>query len=290
MRHAARVLERVVRHGQLALAVCDSEGSGPDVLLLHGLGCNLAFWKLMEPLLAARFRLVSVDLPGHGRSTVPHSHSFERDLLALEQVCSECDLREPAIVGHSYGGMLAVGLAARGTRPYRVAVNIDGLGFAHPRTPPAMWTPAEPEGWEDDGDLEWMEAEFLAEQQQLVAVGVAVRDLPAEIIRRGFLTSADGQWHRVPTAAYFLAVEETLRDLDLLSSYRRATCPTITVIATQRAAPTPELQQMTAVHIAAIRADLRPVPSASVIDMEGGHYLHLQAPRELATILADVCS
>ncbi len=61
MRHAVRMLERVVRHGQLALAVCDSEGSGPDVLLLHGLGCNLAFWNLMEPLLAFRFRLVSVD-------------------------------------------------------------------------------------------------------------------------------------------------------------------------------------------------------------------------------------
>jgi len=103
---------------------------------LHGLGCNLAFWKLMEPLL-----------------------------------------------------------------PYRVAVNIDGLGFGHQRTPPAMWTPAEPEGWEDVGDLEWMEAEVLAEQQELVAVGVAARDLPDEIIRRGFLTFADDQWRRAPTAA-----------------------------------------------------------------------------------------
>jgi pimeloyl-ACP methyl ester carboxylesterase len=289
MGHAARMLERVVRHGQLALAVCDSEGSGPDVLLLHGLGCNLAFWKLMEPLLAPRFRLVSVDLPGHGRSTVPSSHSFEHDLLALEQVCSEYELREPAIVGHSYGGMLAVGLAARGTRPYRVAVNIDGLGFAHPRTPPAMWTPAEPEGWEDVGDLEWMEAEVLAEQQVLASVGVAARDLPAEIIRRGFLTSGDGQWHRVPTAAYFLAVQGAFRDLDLLQSYRRATCPTITVIATQRAAPTPELQKLTADHIANITADLRTVPSARVIDMEGGHYLHLEAPHDLATMLEDAC-
>ena len=117
MQHASRMLERVVRHGQLALAVRDSEGSGPDVLLLHGLGCNLAFWNLMEPLLAPWFRLVSVDLPGHGRSTVPSSHSFERDLLALEQVCSENELREPAIVGHSYGGMLAIGLAARGHGP-----------------------------------------------------------------------------------------------------------------------------------------------------------------------------
>jgi pimeloyl-ACP methyl ester carboxylesterase len=220
---------------------------------------------------------------------VPDSHSFERDLLALEQVCAELDLREPAIVGHSYGGMLAVALAARGTLRCRVAVNIDGLGFAHPRTPPAMWASAEPEGWEDDGDLEWMEAEVLVEQGVLASVGVAVRDLPAEIIRRGFRTTADGQWHRVPTAAYFLAVDDAIRDLDLLQSYRRATCPTVTVVAAERFAPTPELQKLTAGHIAAITADLRSVPSARVIGMAGGHYPHLEAPHDLATILEEAC-
>jgi pimeloyl-ACP methyl ester carboxylesterase len=185
--------------------------------------------------------------------------------------------------------MLAIGLAARGTRPYRVAVNIDGLGFAHPRTPPAMWTPTWPDGWEDAGDLEWMEAEVLVEQQALAAIGVAARDMPPEMIRRMFLTSGDGQWHRAPTCAYFRAVEETLRDLELLQSYRRATCPTVTVVATQRAAPTPELQELTAGHIAAITADLRTVPSARVIVMEGGHYLQLEAPHDLATMLEDVC-
>jgi hypothetical protein len=61
------------------------------------------------------------------------------------------------------------------------------------------------------------------------------------------------------------------------------------VIATQRAAPTPELQKLTVGHIANITADLRSVPSARVIDMEGGHYLHLEAPHDLATMLEDAC-
>jgi hypothetical protein len=61
------------------------------------------------------------------------------------------------------------------------------------------------------------------------------------------------------------------------------------VIASQRAAPTPELQKLTAGHITAITADLRSVPSASVIDMEGGHYLQLDVPHDLATILEDAC-
>ena len=132
-----------------------------------------------------------------------------------------------------------------------------------------------------------MDAEVLVEQQVLASVGVAARDLPPEIIGRMFLTSADGQWHRAPTAAYFLAVQDTLRDLDLLQSYRRATCPTITVVASQRAAPTPELQNLTAGHIANITADLRTVPSARVIAIEGGHYPQLEAPHDLAAMLED---
>jgi len=49
-------------------------GSGADLVLLHGWGLNLRVWDGLVEELHDRFRLIAVDLPGHGRST----WSFER--------------------------------------------------------------------------------------------------------------------------------------------------------------------------------------------------------------------
>lgn len=43
-------------------------GEGPPLVLLHGWGLNVRVWDTVAPLLAAHFRLVAVDLPGHGES------------------------------------------------------------------------------------------------------------------------------------------------------------------------------------------------------------------------------
>lgn len=289
--HAETVIERMVHHGQQGIAVRDLGGSGPDVLLLHGLGCNLAFWDLVAPSLSSQFRLVSVDLPGHGRSTVP-APSFEDDLAAVDAVRTALELRSPAVVGHSYGGMLAIGLGAVHPNTYRHAVNIDGVGFHHRRTPPELWSAIagdDEQEWPDVGDRAWMEAEVLADKQELAAVGVASEDLSGEIIRRGFVEAADNRWHRKPPAAHFLALGKSLRELDLLNWYARSTCPTLTVICARRQAPTPEIAAAMARHVDGIRAELETVPSARVVDMPGGHYLHLEVPAALAALLADTC-
>jgi pimeloyl-ACP methyl ester carboxylesterase len=65
----------VVQHAGQDVAVRDLGGPGADIMLLHGLGTNLAFWGRVVPLLRDRLRLVLVDLPGHGRSTVPEPPS-----------------------------------------------------------------------------------------------------------------------------------------------------------------------------------------------------------------------
>jgi len=46
----------------------EQRGQGPDLVLLHGWGLNLRVWDTLTDELASGFRVIAVDLPGHGRS------------------------------------------------------------------------------------------------------------------------------------------------------------------------------------------------------------------------------
>ena len=80
-------------------------GEGPDLVLVHGLGGNLAGWHLtMVPELQQHYRVTTYDLRGHGRSDAPRSGYTTGDMA--EDLCGLMDALNvgPArIVGHSWG-------------------------------------------------------------------------------------------------------------------------------------------------------------------------------------------
>src|SRR4051794_6099164 len=80
-------------------------GSGPDLVLLHGLGANLAFWYLgAGPLLASDHRVTAYDLRGHGLSGHSASGYTTGELLAdLLALMDRLGIERAAVVGHSYG-------------------------------------------------------------------------------------------------------------------------------------------------------------------------------------------
>ena len=86
----------------------DVSGSGPDVVLIHGLGLNHCMWQWQVPELARRYRVLSYDLLGHGDSPKPSGPyamaDFVRQLAAL---VDELGLRRFAVVGFSLGGLIA---------------------------------------------------------------------------------------------------------------------------------------------------------------------------------------
>jgi pimeloyl-[acyl-carrier protein] methyl ester esterase len=87
----------------------ESNGSGPDLVLLHGWGMNAAVWNDAAPELAQHFRLHCVDLPGHGGSSAcaPGTLDALADLLAAALP------RRVTVCGWSFGGQVALNWALR---------------------------------------------------------------------------------------------------------------------------------------------------------------------------------
>ncbi len=90
------------------------EGEGDTVILLHGWGCDLSIWRQVVPLLAKRYRVVSVDFAGFGRSDEPLSvWGVEEYTRSIEALVSELGITRPALVGHSFGGRVAILYSSR---------------------------------------------------------------------------------------------------------------------------------------------------------------------------------
>lgn len=90
-------------------------GSGPPVVLMHGLGGSADNWVELAPTLARNRRVVIPELPGHGRSAPLTSASAEVSLeplaAAVAAVLAREQLLATPVVGHSLGGLVALRLA-----------------------------------------------------------------------------------------------------------------------------------------------------------------------------------
>lgn len=80
----------------------------PAVVLVHGLGLSRAVWQWMVPVLAARFRVVTYDLVGHGETAPPTGGGVLADLSRqLAALLDHLQIGQAAVVGFSLGGMVA---------------------------------------------------------------------------------------------------------------------------------------------------------------------------------------
>lgn len=82
-----------------------SIGDGPAVVLLHGLGGFRQLWReQIEPLRDARFRVISVDMPGHGDSLDVSNPSIRGFAESVMMLFDSLNVSRAALVGHSMGG------------------------------------------------------------------------------------------------------------------------------------------------------------------------------------------
>jgi len=89
------------------------EGRGDPVVLLHGWGASSQSLAGLAAALADTFRVLAVDLPGFGWSQIPPAAWGSREYAGhVERLMQQVGIDRAALVGHSFGGRIAMTLAA----------------------------------------------------------------------------------------------------------------------------------------------------------------------------------
>jgi pimeloyl-ACP methyl ester carboxylesterase len=87
-------------------------GSGPALLLLHGLGCDHTTWLPVIASLARRYTVIAPDLLGHGRSDKPRAdYSVGGYANGMRDLLTVLGIDKVTVVGHSFGGGVAMQFA-----------------------------------------------------------------------------------------------------------------------------------------------------------------------------------
>jgi pimeloyl-ACP methyl ester carboxylesterase len=104
-------------------------GGDPPIALLHGLASNLRIWQQVAARLSPRFRVVALDQRGHGGSDKPDDgYDFDTVVADARGALGQLGVERPVLVGHSWGGNVALHYAATVDPPPRALVLVDG-GF-----------------------------------------------------------------------------------------------------------------------------------------------------------------
>ena len=149
-------------------------GNGPPLVLVHGASADHTTFRVVGPLLARRFAVHAIDRRGRGASGDVEPYAVDRefeDVAAVAEAVARDAGAPAAVVGHSFGGRVALGAALR-TNRIRAVVCYEGA-------PPAPEERYQPEGAEERvrerlaaGDADEALATFLRE-----IVGMSDEDL-----------------------------------------------------------------------------------------------------------------
>jgi pyruvate dehydrogenase E2 component (dihydrolipoamide acetyltransferase) len=109
--HARNGASRAVLH-----SITLRQGSGDPLVLLHGFAAESNSWRPFSQALARvagpEPGMLAVDLPAHGKSTAQAAGSLEEMVAALAQTLLDAGVARCHLVGHSFGGALALATAA----------------------------------------------------------------------------------------------------------------------------------------------------------------------------------
>jgi pimeloyl-ACP methyl ester carboxylesterase len=106
-------------------------GQGLPVVLLHGFPLTSAIWQQQQALLSDRFRVITPDLRGHGRSLAP-AGGYEMESLAADvlTLLDRLAITKAAILGHSMGGYVTLALWKLAPERFRALGLIDSQAAA----------------------------------------------------------------------------------------------------------------------------------------------------------------
>jgi pimeloyl-ACP methyl ester carboxylesterase len=152
VQHRARKAERdnspagrFVEVDGVALHYVD-KGEGPAVVLLHGNAVLLQDFisaGLIDRL-AERHRVIAFDRPGFGYSGRPRDRLWTAQAQAslIQQALAQIGVKQPVVLGHSWGTLVALGMATTGAADVRGLVLVSGYYYPNARVDVALAAPA----------------------------------------------------------------------------------------------------------------------------------------------------
>lgn len=144
--------------------IANPRADGPAVVFIHGIGGAARIWQAqLTTFCAAGYACVAVNLPGYGGRVPVQEVTFEDLATDVEATLASSGLKQPALIGHSLGGMIAQTMLRRRPDAYRAAVLCC--------TSPAFGNPA--------GDFQ---KKFVADRLGPIAAGRTMTDLAPSIV------------------------------------------------------------------------------------------------------------
>lgn len=227
-------------------------GNGPKtILFIHGWTCDETSWSEQVPAFEKEYRVVTIDLPGHGKSEFPKDKPLSLDVFAraVEAVREEVKAEKVVLVGHSMGAAVIGQYAVK--FPQRVAglVAVDGgLVFGGPSR---------------GGNADGFKGEAGLRQRETMVNGMLTTASPAiqEKVKKMMLKDAPERT-AVEAMAAMSGPKESGGPFDF---------PALGVYAGKRNRTAPTS-----------------LPSTKIVEMEGvGHFLMLEKPAEFNKLLSD---
>lgn len=256
--------ERFVKAGDLTMKIAEA-GSGPAVLLIHGLGWDHSLWNPTIEQFAPRHRMIAADTRGHGGTGKPAGPydmaMFAKDYSALADAIG---LKRVCVVGLSQGGMVAQKLAL--LRPDLVSALV--LISTSCKSAPSL--------------RDNMEARIAAMDQ---AGPAATAKIAAESIFSPGWRAANAEgltrfyaWRSAMPVEPLNAATRALYDFDLSKDLPSITVPTLVVAGAEDTLTRPAGME----EIAAL------IPGAEYrLIAESGHMLPVEQPAAVSALLGD---
>jgi len=245
-------------------------GSGPTVLMLHGIGGgHLAFAPQVETLAGAGYRAIAWDMPGYGRSAPIEPYTFKGLAQSCIDLIDALRCESVVLVGHSMGGMVAQEVVAR--RPDKVSrLVLAGTSAAF--------------GKRTDGrSAEAWAQQFIAQRTAPLDAGKSMADVAQVLVPQmtgpGALPEglrlAEHCMGGVPAATYRRALE-CLVTFDRQAQLADIRVPTLLIGG--------EFDRVAAPSVMRQMADT--IPRARYAELKGiGHLMNLEAPDDFDGLL-----
>ena len=271
--------------GDLSFHYRDWGGSGNHVILLHGLASNSHWWDLVAPRLAEDFAVVALDQRGHGESAKPdHGYDFATVAADLHSFIQALQIDNPILVGHSWGGDVALEYAVANSGSARGLCFVDGgmidIASREGATLEQAKIDMAPPVW--DG----MTVDALRERSkrwQANSAGVANFE---EILLSNFEVGEDNSIQARLSRDNHIRIIEALWEHFPSALYSRVDCPVLIMPARQQVDDSQQARRFRREESVASAAALLPV-SKTVWLEDSIHDVPIQRPELVANVIRE---